>query len=87
MKIRRLQVLLDGEHWADIEFGQTISRVVDPGPHVLKVTNSVYSKQIEFTAGPTGAVRFIAGNIMGGLTSMMMSTLGFVHYRVFLEKR
>ena len=55
IKIRGLEILLDDKRVANLKYGQSVSLKVCPGSHVLKVTNSLYSKSEAFSleAGET----------------------------------
>jgi hypothetical protein len=75
-KDRQLVVWLDGEKIGDILFGDTISREIHPGPHTLKVSNTLVWKTVKLDVKPCEQVRFEAINRAGKLTYPMLVILG-----------
>ena len=75
-KQRQLVVWLDGEKLGDLMFGDTFSRDVQPGPHKLRVSNTLVWKTREFEVKPGEQVRFEAINRPGRFTFPMLVILG-----------
>ncbi len=75
-KQRQLVVWLDGEKLGDLMFGDAFSRDVHPGPHKLRVSNTLVWKTVEFDAKPGEQVRFEAINRPGRVTYPMLVMLG-----------
>lgn len=73
---RQLIVFLDDERLGDLMFGQTISRDIQPGPHRLRVSNTLVWKTVTFDVKPAQQVRFEAINRAGKLTYPMLLILG-----------
>lgn len=73
---RQLVITLDGERLGDLLFGDTITRDVSPGPHTLRVSNTLVWKTVEFTVKPGEQVRFAAINRPGRLTYPMLVMFG-----------
>lgn len=73
---RQLVVFLDDERLGDLMFGQTISRDIAPGPHRLRVSNTLVWKTVSFDVKPAEQVRFEAINRAGKLTYPMLLILG-----------
>lgn len=73
---RQLVVFLDDERLGDLMFGQTISRDIRPGPHRLRVSNTLVWKTVTFDVKPAEQVRFEAINRAGKLTYPMLLILG-----------
>lgn len=73
---RQLIVFLDDERLGDLMFGQTISRDIQPGPHRLRVSNTLVWKTVMFDVKPAQQVRFEAINRAGKLTYPMLLILG-----------
>lgn len=73
---RQLVITLDGERLGDLLFGDSISRDVAPGPHTLRVSNTLVWKTVEFTVKPGEQVRFVAINRPGRLTYPMLVIFG-----------
>jgi len=75
-KQRQLVVWLDGEKIGDLMFGDAFTRDVHPGPHKLRVSNTLVWKTCEFEVKPGEQVRFEAINRPGRLTYPMLVLLG-----------
>ena len=75
-KQRQLVVWLDGEKLGDLMFGETFTRDVHPGPHKLRVSNTLVWKTSEFEVKPGEQVRFEAINRPGRFTFPMLVILG-----------
>jgi hypothetical protein len=65
VRTRQLIVRLDGERLATLLWGDSVTRDIDPGPHHLRVSNTLVWKTVEFTATPGEQVFFEAVNRMG----------------------
>jgi hypothetical protein len=59
---RQIHLSLDEASWATIAFGESATREVAPGRHVLRADNTLLRKTIAFEAGPGEHLRFTAGN-------------------------
>ena len=57
-------------------FGESISRDVAPGPHTLRVSNTLVWKTVSFDVKPGEQVRFQAINRAGKLTYPMLVVFG-----------
>ena len=73
---RQLVVYLDGKRLGQILFGQVLTREMLPGPHRLRVSNTLVWKTVAFEAKPGEEVRFEAVNRPGKLTYAMMVIMG-----------
>ena len=73
---RQLVVYLDGKRLGQILFGQVLTREMLPGPHRLRVSNTLVWKTVAFEAKPGEEVRFEAVNRPGKLTYPMMVIMG-----------
>lgn len=73
---RQLIVYLDDERLGDLMFGDTISRDIHPGPHRLRVSNTLVWKTVTFDVKPGEQVRFEAINRAGKLTYPMLLIIG-----------
>lgn len=74
--LRQLVITLDGERLGDLLFGESMQRDVAPGPHRLRVSNTLVWKTLEFDVKPGEQVRFEAINRAGKLTYPMLIILG-----------
>ena len=75
-KQRQLVVWLDGEKLGDLMFGDVFTRDVHPGPHTLRVSNTLVWKTTQFEVKPGEQVRFEAINRPGRVTYPMLVILG-----------
>ncbi|MEQ1574034.1 MAG: hypothetical protein ABL993_07285 [Vicinamibacterales bacterium] len=73
---RELFVALDGQELAIIRFGESVSRDVEPGPHLLRVHNTLIWKKVELVLQPGEHARFAAVNRAGWGTYAIASVLG-----------
>lgn len=74
--LRQLVISLDGERLGDLLFGESVQRDVAPGPHRLRVSNTLVWKTLEFDVRPGEQVRFEAINRAGRLTYPLLVLLG-----------
>jgi hypothetical protein len=74
--LRQLVISLDGERLGDLLFGESVQRDVAPGPHRLRVSNTLVWKTLEFEVKPGEQVRFEAINRAGKLTYPMLVLFG-----------
>ena len=65
VKTRQLIVTLDGQRVATLLWGDSVTRDIDPGPHRVRVSNTLVWKTVEFTAAPGEQVFFEAVNRTG----------------------
>jgi hypothetical protein len=75
-KQRQLVVYLDGKRLGEILFGEVLTREMLPGPHRLRVSNTLVWKTVAFEAQPGEDIRFDAVNRPGRLTYPMMVIMG-----------
>src|SRR5215208_7850784 len=76
VKQRQLIVSLDGRSLGQLMFGETLTHEMLPGPHRLRISNTLFWKTISFVAKPAEEVRFEAINRAGRLTYPMMVIMG-----------
>lgn len=75
-KQRQLIVRLDGERIATLLWGDSVTRDVDPGPHSIRISNTLVWKTIEFTLHPGEQAFFEAVNRAGFATYPMLLIFG-----------
>ena len=83
---RQLIITLDNERLGDLMFGQSISRDVAPGPHTLRVSNTLVWKTIDFDLQIGEQVFFEAINRTGPGTLTMLVLLGAGPLYVTLQR-
>jgi hypothetical protein len=65
IKERELYASLDGRRIAILRFGDEVTVAIAPGPHELRVHNTLSRKKDAFDAAPGQHVRFKAVNVPG----------------------
>ncbi len=73
--IRQIFVSLDDERLGILNAGQEVSREVKPGPHRLRVHNTLFWKTIDFTAAVGEHVSFVAINRASFITYSVLAFL------------
>ncbi len=75
--LHQIYVSLDGDRLAVLNAGQEISREIAPGPHRLRVHNTLFWKTIDFTVAVGEHASFVTINRKGfGTWSMFAYLLG-----------
>ncbi len=76
-RLHQIYVSLDGERLAILDAGQEISKEIAPGPHRLRVHNTLFWKTIDFKVAVGEHASFVAINRKGfGTWSMFAYFLG-----------
>jgi len=73
---RQVYVTLDGEDLATLLFGQSVTREIAPGPHRLKLNNTLVWKSVDFTALPGEQVEFHLANRAGRFALPFLALMG-----------
>ena len=73
---RQLVVSLDGRHVGTLLWGDTVTCHPEPGPHTLRVHNTLVWKTVPFTLAPGEQVFFEAVNRTGRGTLLMTVLFG-----------
>jgi hypothetical protein len=73
---RQLEVSIDGEHVATLLFGDAIRRELPPGPHRLRIHNTLVWKTVDFTLAAQEQIFFEAVNKAGPGTYLMTLVVG-----------
>jgi len=77
VRLHQIYVSLDGERLAVLDAGHEISREIAPGPHRLRVHNTLFWKNIDFTVAVGEHASFVTINRKGfGTWSMFAYFLG-----------
>lgn len=75
-KSRQLVISVDGRHRATLMWGESVTWELEPGPHHLRVHNTLVWKTVNFALGPGEQAFFEAINHAGPGTYLMLMTLG-----------
>ena len=73
---RQVVASIDGKPWATLLFGESAAIDVEPGPHSLRIHNTLVWKTIELDLKPGEHARFAVANRSGWGTFWMLSLLG-----------
>jgi len=73
---RQVIVKLDGESFATLLYGQTVTREISPGSHRLKFDNTWATKTVEFRAEDNEEAKYTVINRAGRFTWWMVGVLG-----------
>jgi hypothetical protein len=73
---RQVIVSLDGERLDDLLYGQTLTKEILPGPHRLRISNTLFWKTFHIVAKPAEEIRFEVINRAGRLTYPLMLVMG-----------
>ena len=76
VRIRQVVVSLDGAPFATLLFGDTATRPISPGPHRLRVHNTLVWKTVQFDAFDGEHVRFRTVNRAGPVSMALVALLG-----------
>jgi hypothetical protein len=83
---RQVYLWVDGESWGKIRYDQPITAEIPPGPHTIRVHNTLFSDRLTFTAAPGEHVRIRCTNGMPGGGWVMLVLLHVTYLRVRLER-
>jgi hypothetical protein len=73
---RQVIATLDGQRLGQLLFGETLTHEILPGPHRLRISNTLFWKTISFVAKPGEEIRFDTVNRAGRLTYPLMLVMG-----------
>ena len=76
VKQRHIFISLDGESIAEMAFGDSVTRQVTPGAHVLRAHNTLVWKTRHYELTPGEHAHFVVINRPGIFTWAMLSLLG-----------
>ena len=82
IRIRNLELWIDGTWTADLRFGESWRGALAPGPHAVRVTNRLKSKELVVD----GPATLRAANVVGPVGGAMMAIFGIGPYGVELER-
>ena len=86
IKIRNLEVWIDGSHAADLKFGERYEGRLEAGEHVVRATNRLSSRELTVSVKEGGSVALQAANRVGFVGGAMMALVGVGPYRVELSR-
>lgn len=83
---RQVYVWFDGESWGKLKYDVPLSAEIPPGPHRIRVNNTLFNDTLEFTAAPGEHVRVRCTNGMPRGGWVMLILLHATYLRVRLER-
>lgn len=83
---RQVYVSLDGDRLATLLFGGRVEREIAPGPHRLRLNNTLVWKTIAFTAAPGERVEFRFANRAGRFALPFLALLGVTPLYLTVER-
>jgi hypothetical protein len=83
---RLVRLWVDGERCENIGYGQTHTRDIAPGPHVVKAHNTLFGTTFAFEAAPGEEVRLRLVNGISGGGKLMVLMMGVAYLRVGIEQ-
>lgn len=69
---RQIALSIDSEWWIDLKDDETVTRELEPGPHVIKADNTLFRKTIPFEVAAGEQITFVVENRPGFGTSFFM---------------
>jgi hypothetical protein len=83
---RQVYVVLDGERIATLLFGGRIEREIQPGPHRLRLNNTLVWKTVDFEAAPGEVVTFHFANRAGRFALPFLAVMGVAPLYLTVER-
>lgn len=83
---RQVVVALDGAPFAQLLYGQRVTRDIPPGRHRLRAHNTLVWRTVDFDVRPGEHLRFAAVNRAGPGTAALIALLGVGPLYVTLER-
>lgn len=86
IKMRNLEVHVDGEWRADIEFGQAFETDLEPGEHEVLITNKLKKEKADFIVREGDTIVFEGTNVLSKGPSALLGGLGMIVYHPVLKR-
>jgi hypothetical protein len=83
---RQVYVSLDDERIATLLFGERVERDIAPGPHRLRLNNTLVWKTLDFEAAPGEVVEFHFANRPGRLALPFLAVMGVAPLYLTVER-
>ncbi|HXG90392.1 MAG TPA: hypothetical protein VNJ02_18860 [Vicinamibacterales bacterium] len=81
---RQIYVWIDDEAMGKIRYGDAISRPIEPGPHTVRVFNTMFTRTLTVDVAPGEQVRVQCGTGMPEAGWLLMVFLHVTYLRVWL---
>lgn len=86
IKMRNLEVYLDGEWRADLAYGKAFETELEPGEHEVMITNKMKREKAEFLVREGETVTFQGVNVLSKGLSAVIGAFGVVAYHPVLKR-
>lgn len=86
IKMRNLEVHLDGEWRADVTYGKAFEAEIEPGEHEVMVTNRMKKVASTFVAREGETVVYQGTNVLAKGLSVVTAAFGVVAYNPTLKR-
>ena len=86
MQERELYVSVDGGTNAILRYGDSVTLPLTPGPHRLRVHNTISRRHVEFDAAAGDHIGFRAANVRGKHFAMLAMFFGIGPMYTVLER-
>lgn len=86
IKMRELDAFIDEVFVDKLMFNSSFADDVPPGEHTIKVTNHLHTRKLHVNLKAGQTLHLMAGNYFDALGGVMMPSLGFGPYKVFLRE-
>ncbi|MGE0815023.1 MAG: hypothetical protein AB7O28_04225 [Vicinamibacterales bacterium] len=83
---RQVYVWVDGESWGKLKYGVPLTQEISPGPHRIRVNNTLFNDRLTFTASPGEHVKVRCTNGMPRAGWLMLLLLHVTYLSVTLER-
>jgi len=86
IKIRNLEVYVDGKWAADVAYGNSFETPLAAGDHEIMVTNKLKKQKADFVVKDGDQVVFQGTNVLSKGASAILGGLGMIVYHVTLKR-
>ena len=86
IKMRNLEVHIDGKWCADVDYGRAFETEIEPGEHTVMVTNKMKRAEATFVAREGETVVFQGVNVLSKGLSALIGAFGVVAYHPVLRR-
>ena len=86
IKMRNLEVHVDGAWRADVDYGRSFETELEPGEHTVMITNKMKRAQAEFVVREGETVTFQGVNVLSKGLSAIIGAFGVVAYHPVLRR-
>ena len=84
---RQIYARVDDTAQRTLMFGESFTLDLEPGPHILKVNNTLYWKTVRFAVEPGEQIEFALINVSSKLSFGFLAMLGAGPLRLVIERR